>query len=79
MPVTKIFIAVLASFLTLILLELVMMKIFFAATGLDPNATIVGNSNVLWKLAGLPQALLLNIFALLAARFKKPREEAWKM
>jgi len=79
LPVTKIFIAVLASFLTLILLELVMMKIFFAATGLDPNATIVGNSNVLWKLAGLPQALLLNIFALLAARFKKPREEAWKM
>lgn len=79
MPVTKTFIAVLVSFSTLLLLEFVVMKIFFTATGLDPNTTIAENNNVLWKLSGLPQAFLLNIFALLVARFNKPREDAWKI
>lgn len=78
-PVTKIFIAVLVNFTTLLLLEFVIMEIFFAATGLDPNSTIGENNNVLWVLSGLPQALLLNIFALLVARFKKPQEDAWKI
>lgn len=78
-PVTKIFITVLVSFSILLLLEFVIMEIFFAATGLDPNTTIAENNNVLWKLSGLPQAFLLNIFALLVARFKKPREDAWKI
>jgi len=78
-PLTRTFVAVLASFTTLILLELVSMKIFFAATHLDPNTTIAENSNVLWKLSGLPQAILLNIFALLVAKYKKPREDAWKI
>lgn len=79
MPVTKIFVAVLINFSILLLLEYVMMEILFAATGLDPNTTIAENSNVLWKLSGLPQALLLNILALLVARFIKPREDAWKI
>ncbi len=79
MPVTKIFIAVLASFTTLIVLELVGMKIFFTATNLDPSTTIAENSNVLWKLSGLPQGLLLNVFALIIAKFNKPREETWKI
>lgn len=78
-PVTKIFIAVFVTFSTLLLLEFVIMGIFFAATDLDPNSTIGENNNVLWVLSGLPQALLLNIFALLVARFKKPREDAWKI
>ena len=78
-PITKIFIAVLISFSTLFLLELVMMEIFFAVTGLDPSTTIAENNNLLWKLAGLPQAFLLIIFALLAAKYKKPREDTWKI
>ncbi len=78
-PVTKIFIAVSVNFSVLLLLEYVIMEIFFAATGLDPNTTIAENSNFLWKLSGLPQALLLNILALLVARFIKPREDAWKI
>ncbi len=79
MPVTKIFIAVFVSFAILILFELVSMKIFFTATQLDPNTTIAENSNILWKLSGLPQAILLNIFALLVAKYKKPQEDAWKI
>lgn len=78
-PVMKIFIAVLVSFTTVILLELVIMDMFFTFTELDPNATIAENNNVLWVLSGLPQALLLNIFALVIARFKKPRGDAWKI
>jgi len=78
-PLTRISVAVLASFATLILLELGIMEIFFAVTKLDPNTTITENSNVLWKLSGLPQGFLLNIFALLVARFNKPREGAWKI
>lgn len=45
-PLTKTFVAVLASFATLIILELVGMEIFFAVTKLDPNTTIAENSNV---------------------------------
>jgi hypothetical protein len=52
-PVTKIFIAVSVNFSVLLLLEYVIMEIFFAATGLDPNTTIAENSNFLWKLSGL--------------------------
>jgi hypothetical protein len=76
---TRTFIAVLVTFTTLFVLELLIMEAFFAITNLDPNTTIAENSNVLWKLSGLPQALLLNIFALLVARFKKPKEDAWKI
>jgi len=79
MSVTKIFIAALVSFSILTLCELFMMDIFYTLTKLDANTTIAENSNVLWKLSGLPQALLLNIFALLVARFKKPREDAWEI
>lgn len=79
MSITKIFIAVLVSFLILFLLELVIMEIFFTVTGLDPNTTIAENNNPLWVLSGLPQAFLLIIFALLVAKFKKPREDAWKI
>ncbi|MFX4262620.1 hypothetical protein ACOBQJ_10490 [Pelotomaculum propionicicum] len=78
-PITKIFIAVLVNFSTLLLLEYVIMEIFFAATGLDPNSTIAENSNVLWILSGLPQALLLNVFALLVVRYKKPQEDALRI
>lgn len=77
--VTKIFIAVLVSFSILTLCELIMMDMFFTLTKLDPDTTIAENNHVLWVLSGLPQALLLNIFALLVARFKKPREDAWKI
>lgn len=78
-PLTRTFVAVFVSFATLILIELVSMKIFFTATHLDPNTTIAENGNLLWVLSGLPQAILLNIFALLAAKYKKPWEDAWKI
>lgn len=79
MPVTRIFIAVLASFTILVLLELGIMQIFFTATKLDPNEVLTANNNILWKLPGLPQGFLLNIFALLIAKFNKPREDTWKI
>jgi hypothetical protein len=77
-PVVRSFIAVFASFITLALLELVIMEIFFAVTKLDPNVVFTGN-NPLWKLLGLPQSLLLIFFALLISKFKKPKEDAWKI
>lgn len=78
MPLINIFIAVVTSFATLFLLELVIMEIFFAATKLDPN-TAMAENNLLWMLSGLPQAFLLILFALLISKFRKPREDAWKI
>lgn len=77
--ITKNFIAVLVSFSTLLFLEQLMMIIFFAVTKLDPNTIVVENNNLLWKLAGLPQAVLLIIIALLISKLIKPREDAWKI
>lgn len=77
--VTRIFVAVLVSFTTLVLLELIVMEIFFTATSLDPNTTIMENNNVLWKISGVPQGLLLNIFALLISRFKNQQEDACRI
>lgn len=78
MPVTRSFIAVLASFITVALFEIAINETFFAVTKLDPNAVITGNIP-LWKLLGLPQGFLLIFFALLISRFKKPQESAWRI
>lgn len=77
--ITRIFIAVLVSFLTLILLELVIYESFFTLTKLDPQ-TFINDHIFLWKLLGLPQALLVNIFAILISKkLKKPKEDAWQI
>lgn len=76
--VTRVFAAVIVCFSILVLLELVIHEPFFAVTKLDPQ-TFINEHIFLWTLLGLPQAFLLNIFALLVARFKKPREDAWKI
>ncbi|MDD4335753.1 MAG: hypothetical protein PHY77_09135 [Desulfotomaculaceae bacterium] len=76
--ITRIFIAVLVSFLTLMLLELVMHESFFALTKLEPQ-TFIKDRIFLWTLLGLPQALLMNIFAVLISKLKKPREDAWQI
>ena len=76
--VTKIFIVVLVSFLTLMLLELVMHESFFALIKLEPQ-TFAKDHIFLWTLLGLPQALLMNIFAILISKLKKPREDAWQI
>lgn len=73
---SRIFITVFASFATLAILELTMYELFFAITGLDYHAT--KSNYLLYQLVGLPQALLMNIFAVLASRYKKPVQGAWK-
>jgi len=77
-PVTKTFIAVLAGYVTVALLEIVISETFFAVTKLDPN-TLITENNPLWVLSGLPQAFLLIIFALIISKFKKPIGDAWKI
>ncbi len=77
-PLTKIFIAVIASFTTLALLEIVISEAFFTLTKIDPQAFIDGHK-LYWKLLGLPQAFLLLFFAWLISKLKKPQEAAWKI
>jgi hypothetical protein len=77
-PLTKTFIAVLASFTTLALLEIAISEAFFTLTKIDPQSFIAGHK-LYWKLLGLPQAFLLLFFAWLISKFKKPQEAAWKI
>lgn len=76
--VTRSFIAVLASYVIIALLEIVISEIFFAVTKLDPY-TVIAENNLSWKLSGLPQAFILIFMALLVSKYKKPEEEAWKI
>jgi len=73
----KSIIAAFMSFATLLMLELAINKLFFAVTKLDPQVVI--SNNFLWKLIGLPQAILMILFAVLVSKFKKPDGEAWKV
>lgn len=74
--VVKSFIAVFTSFVTLALLELLTHEVFFALMNLDPQDVL--SNYTLWKLLGLPQAVLLIILAIIVSKFKKPVQGAWK-
>ena len=63
--------------ITLTLLELIISKLYFLLTKSNPNEVI---SNVIqWKLLGLPQGILLILFAKLISKYKKPNKGAWKI
>jgi hypothetical protein len=71
------FIVVFAAFATLAALEFLISELFFSVIKLDPESVIA--DNLLWKLIGLPQAILTIIFALLVSKYNKPREGMWKI
>ncbi len=74
---SKSFVAVFSSVATLAVLELVIHEGFFAVTKTDPQVYLA--NPLFWRLLGLPQALLMIVFALLAAKIKKPAEGMWKI
>ncbi|MDR9787906.1 MAG: hypothetical protein RJR37_11795 [Peptococcaceae bacterium MAG4] len=74
---TTCFIVVFAAFATLAALEFLFSELFFSVFKLDPQSVI--SNNFLWKLIGMPQAILMIIFALLVSKYKKPREGMWKI
>lgn len=74
---SRILIAVFVSFATLAIIELVIYETCLAAMGLD--AQIIKSNYLLWQLLALPQALLMNILAVLVSKYKKPKQEAWRM
>lgn len=76
-PPSRVFISVFASFSILALLEIAVHEAFFFMTKLNPSE-VIGNYP-LWIELGMPQAVLLIVFAFLVARFKQPQKGAWKV
>ena len=74
---TTCLIVVFVAFATLAALEFLFSEFFFSVFKLDPQSVI--SNNFLWKLIGMPQAILMIIFALLVSKYKKPREGMWKI
>ncbi|KJS15055.1 MAG: hypothetical protein VR69_15080 [Peptococcaceae bacterium BRH_c4b] len=71
------FAAVFACFALLALLEAIM----YEATARLLNREIkdIMSDYLLWRITGLPQALLMNIAAVLMSRYRKPMEGMWKI
>jgi len=76
-PPSRIFISVFASFTILTMLEIAVHEAFFFVTKLNSREVI--DNYPLWIELGMPQAILLIVFAFLAARFKQSQEGAWKI
>jgi hypothetical protein len=74
---SKSLIAIFLALTVLAVLELIIHEAFFAFTQIDPQVYVA--KSLFWVLLGLPQALLMIVIALLAARIKKPAEGMWKI
>ncbi len=71
------FAAVFACFALLALLEALMYE---ATTSLlNREIKDIMSDYLLWRIIGLPQALLMNIAAVLVSRYRKPLEGMWKI
>ena len=74
---SKTIVVVFTSFFALALLEYLVSGTFFAYTHMDPEQALANEK--LWSALGVTQAVILNIIALVVARFLKPTEEgSWK-
>ncbi|MDF9407922.1 hypothetical protein L7E55_06035 [Pelotomaculum isophthalicicum JI] len=71
------FFAAIASFTTLATLEFVIIKLFLLITKLDQQVFV--SNELLWKLVGLPQAILMILFALIISKYKAPDRDAWRI
>lgn len=71
------FFAAIASFTTLATMEWVINKLFLFITKLDQQVFV--SNELLWKLVGLPQAILMILFALIISKYKAPDRDAWRI
>ncbi|MCG9966661.1 hypothetical protein L9W92_01140 [Pelotomaculum terephthalicicum JT] len=71
------FVAALASLTTLIALELIIEKLFLFITKLDQQVFV--SNYLLWKLVGLPQAILMILFAVIISKYTAPDSDAWRI
>lgn len=76
-PLSKSFIAAFAAMALLAALEMGIHELFFAVTKIDPQAYI--SDTLFWVLLGLPQGILMIVFALLVSKLKKPAEGMWRI
>lgn len=74
--ISKSFLVVFASVFTLGLLELLTHELFFTLTQIDVQDAM--SNDMLWTLLGIPQGILLNILAVVIAKFLKPKQGLWK-
>ena len=73
----KSYMAAFLSVTTLTLLELIVLKLYYLLTKSNPSEV---NANVIvWGLLGLPQGILLIIFAKLISKYKKQNKGAWRI
>jgi hypothetical protein len=63
--------------IVLTLLEVIIFKLFTVFTKYEQNEIIT--NDFLWRLLGLPQGILMIIFAIIISRYKKPDEGAWRI
>lgn len=75
--IPKAFVVVLASMTILAFLEMSINGIYFTLTKTTPEQVIA--NDLLWKLLGLPQGIILILLSLLVIRIIKPAQGMWKI
>lgn len=76
-PPSRTIISVFASFFILVLLEMVVSYSYFAITHMTFQEAMADEAA--WAIVGVSQAIILNIIALIVARFFKSTRRAWKI
>lgn len=75
--IPKAFVVVLASISVLALLEMSISSLYFIVTKTTPEQVIA--NDLMWKLLGLPQGVILILLSLLVSRIIRPAQGMWKM
>ncbi|GBF32177.1 hypothetical protein DCCM_0368 [Desulfocucumis palustris] len=76
-PPSQSFMVVFAGIAAVALLELTMFKVLVRLLNIDINKFM--SDVFLWKLAALPQAIMMIVFALLISKYRKPLEGMWRI
>lgn len=76
-PLSKSFIIVFASMALLAILEYLVTELFLWISKLSIDSLI--SNNMLWLFAGLLQALIMIITAIITTKVIKPDQEAWRL
>lgn len=76
-PLSKSFIIVFASMAMLAVLEYIITEVFILVSGMSIEA--FSSNNMLWFFAGLLQALIMILAAIITTKFIKPDQEAWRL
>jgi len=76
-PLSKSFIIVFASVAFLAILEYFISEVFIRFPGMSIEA--LSSNDMMWFFAGLLQALIIIILAIITTKFIKPNQDAWKL